>query len=448
MTELHWESAANEFPRVLVVGQGLNRITGGGITLCSLFQGWDKAALASITTIEDSGSGDVCNRVFAYGPNEDHIVWPLSLFRRRRDENGSLSFGDPGSAAPATPVTGRSASLRSKGQKLIDTLGVGDYVRTLRLSEELDGWISDFAPQVLYSQLSSLSLIRLLLTIQERYGVPVVLHFMDDWPVTACRRGPMVGRARKQMEEGLEQLVSTCHAGLCIGEAMCEAYASRYDRMFRPFQNCIEFESWAKHSKQHWSFSEPFTIGYTGRVGTANVDSLARVTTVVSRLAEGGAPVRMRLVINSNTTVASRLAQMTGVEFQGRIPHDAMPSFLGSCDALLLPLDFDSGSQDFARYSMPSKLPEYLASGTPVVLVAPAQLAVTEYVRRRQCGLVIDSLESEEIGQAISHLMADEALRSRLGRAGFEVAMREHDGRVVRANFRDVFVRASQGIRV
>jgi hypothetical protein len=54
-------------PRVLVVGQPFDRVTGGGITLNNLFEGWPRDRLASVAVSDADLSFDVCDRVYALG---------------------------------------------------------------------------------------------------------------------------------------------------------------------------------------------------------------------------------------------------------------------------------------------------------------------------------------------------------------------------------------------
>jgi glycosyltransferase involved in cell wall biosynthesis len=249
------------------------------------------------------------------------------------------------------------------------------------------------------------------------------------------------------LEKGLARLVQSCEAGLCIGESMCEAYSGRYGRGFLSFQNCIELNRWAGCAKSSWHYNEPFTIGYTGRIGTANSESLLALAAAISRFAERGLPLRLKLVIsNKDSADVAKLQGRQAVEVLPRIPHDEMPAFLSSCDALLLPLDFDPRARDFARYSMPSKLPEYLASGSPVLVVAPPDMALTQYVVSRSCALAVTSLSTGDIEEALMRLLHDETLRQRLGTNGIAVAANEHDAQVVRARFRRVLSDASRGI--
>ena len=66
-------------PRTLVVGQGFNMTTGGGITLSSLFEGWDKDALASVTWPIPASSRTACERVHIRSIRGPPLVAPYHV---------------------------------------------------------------------------------------------------------------------------------------------------------------------------------------------------------------------------------------------------------------------------------------------------------------------------------------------------------------------------------
>ena len=61
---------------------------------------------------------------------------------------------------------------------------------------------------------------------------------------------------------------------------------------------------------------------------------------------------------------------------------DDFPSRLAGADVLVLAYNFDEDSLRYIRLSMPNKLPEYLASGAPVLAVGPRAANGIDYVCR------------------------------------------------------------------
>jgi len=95
-----------------------------------------------------------------------------------------------------------------------------------------------------------------------------------------------------------------------------------------------------------------------------------------------------------------------------------VPEILGAADVLVQP----GGPSPFNDYRFPSKLPEYLASGRPVVL---PRTNVGLELRDGEEALLLERGDAPEIAAAVARLAADPALRARLGEAGRAFALRE-----------------------
>jgi glycosyltransferase involved in cell wall biosynthesis len=204
-----------------------------------------------------------------------------------------------------------------------------------------------------------------------------------------------------------------------------------------PFHNALETDAWLGISKETWQPSLPFRLIYTGTIGWSNSTSLREVADTVADLHASGCQVRFDLYTLDHSTKLGRSYQRRGCVFVNPpLPYKNIPAILASADGLILPLNFDVQSVQFARYSMPTKTPEYMVSGTPVLVYAPPGLALTEYAQEHQWGYVVADQGVEPLKRAILHMMSDQSLRERLGRCAQALAVDRHDATRVRDAFR------------
>lgn len=73
------------FPKVLILNQPFNNVSGGGITLSNLFKGWEKDHLAVVclgTLFNDKTRIDICDQYYQLGEKEHIWKFPLSLMKR------------------------------------------------------------------------------------------------------------------------------------------------------------------------------------------------------------------------------------------------------------------------------------------------------------------------------------------------------------------------------
>ena len=106
-----------------------------------------------------------------------------------------------------------------------------------------------------------------------------------------------------------------------------------------------------------------------------------------------------------------------------------------SASVLLLPVNFDRRSVEFIRYSLPTKVPAYLASGTPILAYGPPDVAQIEYARDECWAHIVNERNVAGLSEAMERLVGDEALRRRLSARATALARQRHDLSGVRDQF-------------
>jgi glycosyltransferase involved in cell wall biosynthesis len=314
-----------------------------------------------------------------------------------------------------------------------------------RLSASLERWIEHFRPEVLYSILGTNGMMELVLAVQRRFSLPLVVHFMDDWPAASYRGGLISPFERQRMQRLLRETLSRATLRLGIGEAMCDAYAARYGVPFQAFHNAVDVARWSSVVVER----KRKEIAYVGSIfAAAQLESLVDCCNAVARLRAEG----VRLSIYSPAIYAEphrrRLVVADNISLYDTITEDA--TFfrrIASADALLLPVNFDAATVRYIRYSMPTKLPAYLFSGTPILAYGPAEVAQLSYLLKEDAALVVRERGVERVAENLSRLLGDEALRARLGSNARRLALERHDLRAVRPRFQQAIAGALESAR-
>jgi glycosyltransferase involved in cell wall biosynthesis len=107
------------------------------------------------------------------------------------------------------------------------------------------------------------------------------------------------------------------------------------------------------------------------------------------------------------------------VHFTGAVAHEQVPEWIEKFDVALAPYS----RPEHAFYFSPLKIFEYMACGAAVVAARLGQ--IEEVVSDGETGLLYSPGELDELARACERLLADAALRQRLG----EAAAKEVHGR-------------------
>jgi glycosyltransferase involved in cell wall biosynthesis len=101
----------------------------------------------------------------------------------------------------------------------------------------------------------------------------------------------------------------------------------------------------------------------------------------------------------------------------GHINYEEMPKILALADILIQP----GGPDAFNDFRLPSKIPEYLAMGKPVVI---PNTNIGRFLHNGEQALLTTKGDEFEILEAIRTLAGNKSLREKLSKGGREFAVR------------------------
>lgn len=419
-------------PRVLfVTPHAFNGVTGSGITFTNLFRGWPKACLATVHNDPEPPSEEVCDHYYRITGRELDLIKPLAALKRRLRGQSDVSS----KSAQSTYLPDVN-SLRHRLRLRI----VGDALpERSRLTTELQRWIVEYRPEVLYTILGSNGMMMLIERIRRQFALPLVVHIMDDWAASYHRNGLLGLLQRRRMERWVSHFFLVADVCLGISEVMCDAYQARYGRPFRAFQNTIEINRWARFAKRHLDASENAELLYVGSIfPNTQLHSLIDCVRAVKSLNAAGRRVRLRIASPRSHAERYRplLEVSSDVHVEGPIGDDeTFFRTIAETDILLLPVNFDEESIRFIRYSMPTKVPAYLTCGAPVLVYGPSATAQVRYALESSWGHVLDRRDPKGLESAICRLLDDVPLRRQLIQNARKAARENHDARIVRSAF-------------
>jgi colanic acid biosynthesis glycosyl transferase WcaI len=170
-----------------------------------------------------------------------------------------------------------------------------------------------------------------------------------------------------------------------------------------------------------------FVVMHAGNLGYVyDLDSLLEAAALIGHekdiffLIVGGGVARGGL-----EEKADRL-ELQNVRFLPFLPHESLPWLRASAD-----VQVSLYKPGAARYSMPSKIYEIMASGRPLLAGADPGSDVWELIERSRCGICVKPEEPRQLANAILDLYRDRPLRETMGRNGREWAEKKYCREVV-----------------
>ena len=194
------------------------------------------------------------------------------------------------------------------------------------------------------------------------------------------------------------------------------------------------FKSRGKSKRDLGISDSDYVIMYTGNFNAwQGIDILINTAKIV---VERNDSVKFVLVGNTSHEKYAKLAEGLGLSsffiFTGQKRREELPDFLQIADVLVLP------RPDLAitKYGFPSKLPEYMASGKPVIATDVGDHHLL--VKNMATGLLVPP-HVKEIAEAILYLIKDDSLGKRLGAAARHFVKNEYTWDVIGERINEVY---------
>ncbi|MBN1183559.1 MAG: hypothetical protein JXB49_14815 [Bacteroidales bacterium] len=437
-----------DYPKVLIFGQPFNNYCGGGITLTNLFKGWpkDKIAVAYMGHGLYSVTTDVCDTFYQLGREEHKWKFPLNLFQK------SFPSGLKNIVVKINSTGNRSKpGIRTKFVDqlffpLLKWLGLYHGMSRIYLSSRFKNWLCEFKPDVLYIQVASRETLVFAGQLIDYLKIPSVNHVMDDWPSAITSKGLTGNYWIRKIDNEIKYLYYKIDLHLSISEAMSDEYRRRYNREFIPFHNPIESEIWVPFSKRSYGIDKKkITILYSGRIGLGITQSLIDIASAIDSMTDDIWSIKFHIqTFTKDPGILNRLKKFNCVVINPFAPYEKLPGIFAEADILLLANEFSEKGLKYLRFSMPTKASEYMISGTPILLYAPAEAAISKFFIKNNCGCCITKRNTVEITNALNLLLNDENYRKNIGQNARALAIQKFDKEIVRTKFQHLLKGISQ----
>lgn len=165
--------------------------------------------------------------------------------------------------------------------------------------------------------------------------------------------------------------------------------------------------------------AQPFVIQYSGNLGLLHpLDGLTKAMTelpdcVLTYIGRGAK-------LEPTKALAAGASNVKFFDYQ---PLAALPDSLAGCDLAVVAIE--PGAD---RLAMPSKLQGILASGRPILALAPAESELASFVITHECGVVVSEFNKPQaIAAVIKRLRADSATLATFAQNSRSAAERLHD---------------------
>ena len=299
------------------------------------------------------------------------------------------------------------------------------YQRSIPIEmEEVRKWMdkNEFSPQVIYASAYSLSGLEILSQILENFNfkLPVIQHFYDYIPDDPQR-----------FEHQLKALDPYLSEIWAITPSLAEEVAritGREVRVVIPF--CFDIPPVYKQTYNE--FSSSFSAIMVGNVWLPHLlEDISAAWDWVSKSVGGIAPIKWF----SHPASIERLRKLgikesPHIQYCGFIPAEEkeFKDQLCNADIAIIPFNKQANPEnDYAKYSLPSRITEMACAGLPMFVAAGANTDTARFVEKTGIGVCAAPSNEAHFRETLLSFIKDRELRSRCGQQARQLAETEFD---------------------
>lgn len=379
---------------ILIISRGFR--AGDAITTLNLFSEWPKENLFCASLVDSDYTKNfkdfyyLGNKEVKYSFPFKHISHPKDSYTGQKKCNHLYS-----------------SSINSSKQNVyqrwvrptLQWLDLYETRLTINLSPEFEKWIETIKPSVVYSSIGDIAIAKLLIKLHERFPkIKILVHGFDDWLIPSYKIWSETLH-RKKAERLLRKILSFSSGRFTSSEKMAIEYQERYGYDFTCFPNPTDIAPVTTIVQRR----EIPNIVFTGKVGWHNATAIKEMVQVVENINISGTKILFDIY---SQTPKSQINQLIGrlpksTIVHSSIPNSEIPVALATSHILFLPISIDRQTSKFTRYSMSTKMGEYLASGVPMIYIGPEGIAMTEFLKEKHCAHVLTTTSHTKLQEII-----------------------------------------------
>ena len=303
------------------------------------------------------------------------------------------------------------------------------------LTPELKVWLHDLKPQAIYSMLGSFHIMRLCLDVSRELQIPIVPHFTDDWISTIYRKCLGGKYLRKLVIRSVRAVLDRAPVRFVISDAMGEEYARRYGGHYHTLVNCLEPERF--EIKPQPSTNGSVRLLYLGGLGLNRWRSLQMLGTALERLGTEGVHCELHIyTLPADVAIfAPVLDRPPWIKVVGWVSNHQVPELIAQANVLVHAEAFDKEFREYTRFSISTKIPEYLMSGRCVLGFGPSEVASIKYLKDCGGAVTVGRDDPDLLYSKVSELVRNNELQQQLARTARAFALEHHTAVQQRARF-------------
>ena len=263
----------------------------------------------------------------------------------------------------------------------------------------------------------------------------LILYVMDDWQGHHESYDLPYSTRRQRL---LAEVIKRAHKRFAVSREMAADYEQSFGGTWQIAHNGIDQPLFSTNGTV---VSRPSKVLLAGDINVFRFDAVLAFAKALERCRERTAtPHELTIFGDVAEEYAKPLSQLGVIRMLGRRAHSECLAAMRNTDLLYLPLAFSRKATRISLYSLPTKFPEYLASGKTMLVHAPRNSAVFRIAERYDLNPRLATIEDTELDAFVMDWAEGKLDKPRNDEGVRRALSLEFDLKSLASNFQAAFV--------
>lgn len=357
-------------------------------------------------------------QIFLYGPL---IKWFLNFMKRIKNKNNITKH---------KPISFHDNMLRNRGVINSRLKGWISFLLPISVNKKIISKINKFAPTIIYTQGYSFRLLKYTNKISKKISCPILIHTLDDWISTQFENDYLTSIPFRSCNKLLKKILNNDIKHLVASPKMEDYMKEKYGGKYSFVMNCCDFTPYIKIDK-----NPIMKIVYTGGLMLERYLVLDKIASSIKKLNENEKIFELHIYAPASHIELYNESFNSEIFFHYSVSSKEVNNILMKSDILIHVESFSDNVIGFTKYSLSTKIPEYLASGKPLIYFGPNNVGVGEFLFKNDIGI---SVENEiDFEKALLSFYEDDDVYYMKGYEGYYKGRKVFDKLIMRKKMTD-----------
>ena len=254
--------------------------------------------------------------------------------------------------------------------------------------------INAFKPQVIYTLGGGVAALRLSYLLSKKLDLPIVVHFMDNWRhCIQWEDNPLLGHYKKTLKKYCNLCYSRSTDCIAISPEMARVYTEETGVRHSALMNSVRVRDYLCSPREKYGV---FKFLYTGGLHLGRYKGLHIIGEVIENVAaRKGVKTEFSIYTSPENIKAysDNFKDLANTRLIEAVPHSEIKQIFQNADFLVHTESEALVNNEFFKYSVSTKIPEYLASGRPTLFYGPQDIYLYKFLTDSQTAATADSEE-------------------------------------------------------